>query len=125
MTPKVAFNAAAYSLDQAPEGRPRHPGRVVPTLSLDAGWILERDVSWFGKAQRQTLEPRLLYLNTPYRNQLDLPNFDSADREFNLVSLFGENAFSGRSGQGLSGTRQARVPAACRLSGWGRRPTHS
>jgi len=95
LTPKVAFNAAAYSLDQAPEGRPRHPGRVVPTLSLDAGWILERDVSWFGKAQRQTLEPRLLYLNTPYRNQLDLPNFDSADREFNLVSLFGENAFSG------------------------------
>jgi LPS-assembly protein len=57
--------------------------------------VFERNVRWFGQDRRQTLEPRLLYVNTPYRNQLNLPNFDSADRDFNLVSLFSENSFSG------------------------------
>ncbi len=34
-------------------------------------------------------------MNTPFRDQLDLPNFDAAAKDFNFVSLFGENAFSG------------------------------
>ena len=57
--------------------------------------MLERDSSWFGKDLRQTLEPRLLYVNTPYRKQSTLPNFDSASRDFNYESIFTENAFSG------------------------------
>jgi LPS-assembly protein len=44
---------------------------------------------------RQTLEPRLFYVNTPYRRQDDLPNFDSALKDFNFDSLFTENSFSG------------------------------
>ena len=54
------------------------PSRVIPTLSLDSAWVLERDARWFGRAVRQTLEPRLLYVNTPFRDQTQLPNFDSA-----------------------------------------------
>ncbi|WP_088283568.1 LPS-assembly protein LptD [Ideonella sp. A 288] len=95
VTPKLAFNAAAYSLDAAVGLDARHPGRIIPTASVDAGLVFERESHWFGQTRRQTLEPRMLYVNTPYRDQLSLPNFDSADREFNLVSLFGENAFSG------------------------------
>jgi len=57
--------------------------------------VLERATSWFGRPQRQTLEPRLLYVNTPYRNQAASPNFDSAERDFNAVSIYAENAFSG------------------------------
>ncbi len=41
--------------------------RVIPTLSVDSAWTLERDARWFGRNVRQTLEPRLLYVNTPYR----------------------------------------------------------
>ena len=44
---------------------------------------------------RQTLEPRLFYVNTPYRRQDDLPNFDSAPKDFNFDSIFTENPFSG------------------------------
>ena len=95
LTPKLAVNAASYALDRAPLGQARHASRVIPTLSLDAGLSFERASRWFGQDQRQTLEPRVLYVSTPFRNQLSLPNFDAADREFNLVSLFGENAFSG------------------------------
>lgn len=95
LTPKLAFNAASYALDQRGEGLRSNPGRVVPTLSVDAGMVFERSVNWFGQDRRQTLEPRLLYVNTPYRNQLLLPNFDAADRDFNLISLFSENTFTG------------------------------
>ncbi len=98
-TPKLAINTASYALDQAgagtAAGATRSASRTIPTFSVDAGLSFERDSHWFGKEQRQTLEPRLLYVNTPFRNQLDLPNFDSANREFNLISLFSDNGFSG------------------------------
>jgi LPS-assembly protein len=103
VTPKFAYNAAVYSLDrpvldpvtgQPLDGR-RSMARWVPTFSLDSAWLLERDATWFGSATRQTLEPRMLYVNTPYRRQDTLPNFDSAAKDFNFDSIFTENAFSG------------------------------
>ncbi|HEX6017600.1 MAG TPA: LPS assembly protein LptD [Burkholderiaceae bacterium] len=93
--PKFMLNAASYDLDQAMvDGRTR-ASRLIPTFSLDTGAVFERDSTWFGKAQRQTLEPRLFYANTPFHEQRTLPNFDSAPIDFNTVSVFTENAFSG------------------------------
>jgi LPS-assembly protein len=43
----------------------------------------------------QTLEPRVLYVNTPFRAQATLPLFDSAAKDFNTISVFSDNAFSG------------------------------
>lgn len=43
----------------------------------------------------QTLEPRLLYVYTPYRDQRLFPNFDSAETGFGFAQLFSENRFSG------------------------------
>ena len=99
VTPKLLLNAASYALDRpladgAYAGR-RSATRTVPSVSVDAGWILERDARWFGRAMRQTLEPRLLYVNTPYRNQAGLPTFDFATKDFNFESIFTENDFSG------------------------------
>jgi LPS-assembly protein len=90
VVPRLALNAASYSVD----GRPR-ASRAIPTASLDAGMLFERDAVWFGRSLRQTLEPRMLYVNTPFRDQTALPNFDAAGRDFNEVSLFSENSFSG------------------------------
>ncbi|MEQ1806015.1 MAG: LPS assembly protein LptD, partial [Burkholderiaceae bacterium] len=102
LRPKFAYNAAAYALEQPVTdalGQPvdgrRRMTRAVPTLSLDSAWLLERDAQWFGKAMRQTLEPRMLYVNTPYRRQDNLPNFDAAAKDFNFDSIFTENAFAG------------------------------
>jgi LPS-assembly protein len=93
--PKLILNSASYALDQRlVDGRTRM-SRTVPTFSIDAGTVFERDSRWFGKAQRQTLEPRLFYVNTPFREQATLPNFDSAAIDFNTVSVYTENAFSG------------------------------
>jgi LPS-assembly protein len=68
---------------------------VIPTLSVDSAWVFERDTRWFGRDVRQTLEPRLLYVNTPFRDQTLLPNFDSAGKDFNFETIYTENAFSG------------------------------
>ncbi len=103
ITPKLGFNGAAYRLDQdstAAGGGTglaagRQMSRFIPTASLDAGLVFERQTHWWGRDQRQTLEPRFLYVNTPFRNQSALPNFDAAERDFNAVSIYAENAFTG------------------------------
>ena len=95
VTPKLSFNAASYSLDQPLADGRTSATRVIPTLSLDSSWVLERETRFFGRGVRQTLEPRLLYVNTPYRDQSGLPNFDSSAKDFNFDSIFSESAFSG------------------------------
>ncbi len=95
VVPKVAFNAASYATDQAMANGNRSASRAIPTFSLDTGLELERSTSLWGRGYRQTLEPRLLYVNTAYHAQDALPNFDAAGKDFNLASIYSENAFSG------------------------------
>ena len=68
---------------------------MLPTFSLDGGLIFERQASYFGNAMTQTLEPRLFYVRTPYKNQDDIPNFDTGIAGFNYAQLFTENRFVG------------------------------
>jgi LPS-assembly protein len=68
---------------------------TVPTFSLDSGLVFERDASLFGRAFRQTLEPRAYYVYTPYRNQNNLPNYDTAANDFSFATIYTENAYSG------------------------------
>ena len=93
--PRASFNAAAYDLDQVQADGRRRMSRVIPTLSIDHGWVFERDTRLFGRDVRQSLEPRLLYVNTPFRDQSNLPNFDSAAKDFNFDSIYTDNPFSG------------------------------
>ena len=95
LVPSLAINAASYRSDQALSDGRRSAARVIPTWSVDAGVELERQASLFGRTLRQTLEPRLHYVNTPYRAQDALPNFDAAERDFNFNSIFADNTFAG------------------------------
>jgi LPS-assembly protein len=98
-TPKVMMHATKYDLtnNKDPFGQPapNEINRAVPTVSLDSGLIFERETSLFGKASTQTLEPRLFYVRTPFRDQNDIPNFDTAIAGFNYAQLFTENRFVG------------------------------
>lgn len=95
ITPRLSVNAAGYDVDRPlADGRTRAK-RAVGTFSLDSAWSFERDAVWRGRAVTQTLEPRLLYVRTPFHDQQALPNFDSAGIDFNATSVFSENAFSG------------------------------
>jgi LPS-assembly protein len=95
LTPKMSVNAASYSTDAPMSDGRRQASRVIPTFSAEGGMVFERPSRWFGQPMRQTLEPRLLYVNTPYRDQSRLPNFDSAERDFNVVTLFDDKTYSG------------------------------
>ena len=99
VTPKLMLNASAYQLDgnqgvnaQFPT---QSPARAIPTFSLDSGLMFERDARLFGRATTQTLEPRLFYVYTPYRDQSRFPNFDTAVADFNLSQIFSPNRFVG------------------------------
>jgi LPS-assembly protein len=96
VVPKLILNATAYQFDSPLINGARSASRVLPTFSLDSGLILERDANFFGRAFRQTLEPRAYYVYTPYRDQSRLPNYDSAANDFNFATIFSENAFSGK-----------------------------
>jgi len=95
ITPKLQLHATNYQFTSALSNGATSASRVVPTLSLDSGLVLERDTSYFGRAFRQTLEPRAFYVLTPYRNQGLLPNYDSGINDFNFASIFTENQFVG------------------------------
>lgn len=95
LIPKLAVNAASYELSQpVSDGRIRI-SRVIPTASLDAGLRFERDVNWFGRSFLQTLEPRVHYVRTPWRDQSQLPLFDTAASDFNAVSIYADSEFTG------------------------------
>lgn len=95
VTPSVLFNAASYQTDEPmPDGR-SNASRVIPTFSLGSGAEFERSTQWLGRSLRQTLEPRVLYVNTPYVDQSNYPNFDSAVKDYSFASIYSENVFSG------------------------------
>ena len=95
VVPRMTMNAAVYDGTQAAGLDLPRARRAIPTFSLDAGLELERRTQAFGRELHQTLEPRILYAHTPYRAQSQLPNYDSAAKDFNFVSLYSDNAFSG------------------------------
>jgi LPS-assembly protein len=95
VVPRMTMNAAVYDGTQAAGLDLPRSRRAIPTFSLDAGLELERRTQAFGRELHQTLEPRILYAHTPYRAQSQLPNYDSAAKDFNFVSLYSDNAFSG------------------------------
>lgn len=108
ITPKLMFNAAKYDLDnnsnvtttvgtqtRTLDSAGSTLTRAIPTFSLDSGMVFERDTSLFGRAVTQTLEPRLFYVRTPYKDQSAFPNFDSAEAGFSFAQMFTENRFVG------------------------------
>jgi LPS-assembly protein len=92
--PGVAYRYTQYSLDDTAPGQRSSPTRSLPIASLDAGMIFERDSGSRGQ-RRVTLEPRMLYLKVPFRNQDDLPLFDTGLPDLNLVQLFRTNRYVG------------------------------
>lgn len=94
----VAANAGyrytQYSLQDVAEGGDASPSRSLPSASVDTGLVLERTAGSHGD-RLQTVEPRLLYLYVPYRDQDDLPVFDTGLPDLNLVQLFRDNRYVG------------------------------
>ncbi|MCG6874603.1 MAG: LPS-assembly protein LptD [Betaproteobacteria bacterium] len=113
ITPKVGVSATYYSLSNLPAGADTNPTRVLPIASLDSGLFFDRDAQWFDQEFIHTLEPRVYYLWVPYRNQNDIPIFDTSVPDFNAAQLFSENYYVG--GDRISNANQVTVAATSRL----------
>jgi LPS-assembly protein len=95
LTPTVGLRSVAYRLTRTAPGQQATPHADIPWLSADTGLIFEREARFFGEALTQTVEPRLFYVYAPYRNQDDIPLFDTALADFNFPQLFTPNRFGG------------------------------
>jgi LPS-assembly protein len=92
--PAVGYDFTQYDLQNAGTGLPSTPSRALPYARVDTGLIFERDAGAQGQ-RTQTLEPRLVYSYVPYRNQDELPIFDSGLPDLNLTELFRTNRYVG------------------------------
>jgi len=95
VTPKLQLHATRYQMDRTLSNGEFSFNRVLPTVSVDSGLVFERPTRWFGRDVLQTLEPRAFYARTPYKNQDILPVYDSGITDFNLSTIFSENAYVG------------------------------
>ena len=93
--PGLAWRLTQYELDNLGPGfTDRSPSRTLPIASFDTGLMFEKSTG--SRDQRKlTLEPRLLYLYVPYRNQDQLPVFDTALPDLNPIQLFRLNRYVG------------------------------
>jgi LPS-assembly protein len=92
--PAVGYDFTQYDLRDPGLGLPSAPTRALPYARLDTGLVFEREAGSQGQ-RTQTLEPRLVYSYVPYRNQDELPVFDSGLPDLNLTELFRTNRYVG------------------------------
>ncbi|MGD9499940.1 MAG: LPS-assembly protein LptD [Halothiobacillus sp.] len=101
ITPKLTLDATGYQLTRGlsdplyqTSDPQEHPTRVLPITSLDSKLFFERSYGETGRYRAQ-LEPRLYYLNVPYRDQTNIPLFDTGLTNLSYSQLFTANRFSG------------------------------
>ena len=94
-TPSLQLATTQYFIgDQLPD-RPNAITRVLPIFNVDMGLYFDRTIKFLNTCYQQTLEPRLFYLFVPYKNQNDIPIFDTSLQPFSYEQLFRYNRFSG------------------------------
>ena len=93
VTPAVTMDYTRYKLKNILPGAQTNLTRTIPITSLDTGLILERSMKNSNRVQ--TIEPRLLYVHIPQRDQDNLPIFDTITPDMNLVQLFRKNRYLG------------------------------
>ena len=95
--PSIALDFTKYNLSIPTELRhlknDTSPERIVPIYSLDMKGIFRK--YWNNGKYTQTLEPRIQAVYIPYRNQDDVPIFDTTIPDFR-VQLFNKNRYVGQ-----------------------------
>ncbi|MCK4704530.1 MAG: LPS assembly protein LptD, partial [Gammaproteobacteria bacterium] len=108
--PAIKFSHTSYKVEDGSSIKQNHEDRNLPVSSLDAGLFFERELD---SGLIHTLEPRLYYLNVPFRDQSLLPNFDTQSSVFSTALLFRDNRFNG--GDRIGDTDQLTLALSSRL----------
>jgi len=94
ITPKLGVNVTRYLIDSNSAGF-TDQSRALPIFTTDSSVVFERPTTLGGAPFLQTLEPRLFYVYIPFRDQSNIPVFDSAQQDINFATIYSENQFSG------------------------------
>ena len=95
ITPSLSVDHTQYELNDTLPDTDTSPRRTVPIASLDVGMVLERSLGDSFGNRIMTLEPRMLYVHVPHREQDGLPVFDTITPDLNLISLYRKNRYLG------------------------------
>lgn len=95
VTPKIGVHHTNYGLTSTVGGFDDRYQRTVPIMSVDSGLLFERDARVVSRNYSLTMEPRLFYVYIPYRDQSNLPLFDTTFADLNMTTLFSENQYAG------------------------------
>lgn len=90
LEPKLKVDYTNYKLEHL-----QNKNRFLYSVSIDNGLFFERTLLFKDSELLQTLEPRLFYLYRPYKDQQNLPVYDTAETDFSFSQIFRENRFSG------------------------------
>lgn len=103
--PKVSLSHLYASYDEdslAGQNLTKEEGTYsvfAPTVSLDTGLFFEKSGSPFGLYKNlggyQVISPRLKYTYTPYRDQSNIPNFDTGISDVSYHQLLSDSWFLG------------------------------
>ncbi|MDH3342758.1 MAG: LPS assembly protein LptD [Gammaproteobacteria bacterium] len=108
--PAIKFSHTQYEVEDANGVKQDIENRNLSTSSLDAGLFFEKELN---DQLIQTLEPRIYYLNVPYRDQSLLPVFDTQLSIFSSSLLFRDNRFNG--GDRIGDANQLTLALSSRL----------
>jgi LPS-assembly protein len=107
-TPKLTLTQTNYQLQNTGEvaaptsggfGQKAYPdssiNRTLPIFTIDTGLTFDRSFTLNKNKYTQIVEPRLFYNYIPYRDQSNIPLFDTSFTNFTYNSLFQANRFTG------------------------------
>ncbi len=96
INPRAQVALTQYQLTQTQQtNTPGSIKRAVPILDIASGLAFSREGTFLGYAFEQTLEPQIYYTYIPYRNQSEIPIFDTTVNALQYDQLFNYNRFSG------------------------------
>ncbi len=111
LTPSASLDHTRYALSNTAAGQEDAPTRTLPLLSVDLQTSFER---YFSESDLVvTLEPRLFYTYIPFRDQDNLPVFDTIEPDLNIIQLFRTNRFIGR--DRIADTNQVSIGLTSRI----------
>lgn len=95
LTPEVQFALTKYEISDVGNNISNSPSRELPIFDINSGLYFDRQTGFLGTPFKQTLEPEVLYTYIPFKNQSQLPNFDTNVNQLTYDQLFNYNRFSG------------------------------
>ena len=108
--PAIKLSHTQYDIEDGNGVKQDVSDRNLSMSSLDAGLFFERELD---NKFIQTLEPRIYYLNVPYKDQSLFPAFDTSLSTFSSALLFRDNRFNG--GDRIGDAKQLTLAISSRL----------